>query len=154
MAPRGRRRITSYLSTTTRMTPGMLRNACLSCRQRKLKCDRQDPCTNCISRSLECKQQLLRQVSRRVQRPLPESNPSTISKILDRLDQLENYLNLTKDNDDCNLDSTPIRNELNAIRGAVPALAPNSHIPSGGTLSRFLREAECSWQKFRQTTTP
>ncbi|KAH6986511.1 hypothetical protein BKA56DRAFT_479753 [Ilyonectria sp. MPI-CAGE-AT-0026] len=106
------------------MMAGMQGNACLSCRQRKLKCDRQQPCANCIGRSLDCKQQLLQSTSRGVKRPFDESDPSTIASILSRLDQIEAYINPTKRIASGN----PIGNELNAIRNGVTNLASKADI--------------------------
>lgn len=112
-----------------RMMAGMQGNACLSCRQRKLKCDRQQPCENCIGRSLDCKQQLLQSASRGVKRPLDESDPSTIANILSRLDQIEAYINPTQKNASGSFVSTPIGNELNAIRNGVANLASKADAP-------------------------
>ncbi|KAF2474824.1 uncharacterized protein BDR25DRAFT_332154 [Lindgomyces ingoldianus] len=111
------------------MIPGTQRNACLSCRQRKLKCNRQRPCTNCIARSVECKKQLLPAVSRGAKGPLDESDPSTISNILSRLDRIEAYINQTKDSGSASLVSTPIGNELNMIRNDVPTIASTRQAP-------------------------
>ncbi|KAF2100212.1 hypothetical protein NA57DRAFT_36177 [Rhizodiscina lignyota] len=112
------------------MIPAMQRNACLSCRQRKLKCDRQQPCANCVARSIECNQQQLPPVTRGVKRPPDESDPSTISHILTRLDRIEACINRTQDNDIDNLVSTPIGNELSKIRNVVPTPASKVHAPS------------------------
>ncbi|KAF2107372.1 hypothetical protein BDV96DRAFT_506327 [Lophiotrema nucula] len=104
------------------MMPGTQKNACLSCRQRKLKCDRQRPCANCVGRSVECKQQLLPPpaVSRGAKRSLDESDPSTISSILSRLDHIEAYINRTNAVGGDGLVSTPIATALNTVKGGVP----------------------------------
>ncbi|RVD87319.1 uncharacterized protein DFL_001561 [Arthrobotrys flagrans] len=37
------------------MTPSVLTQACENCRRRKVKCNRQDPCSNCLTSNLECR---------------------------------------------------------------------------------------------------
>ncbi|PNP83738.1 hypothetical protein FNYG_02955 [Fusarium nygamai] len=106
------------------MAPGVQRNACLSCRQRKLKCDRQQPCANCVARSVECTEQDL-PPSRAVKRLLPQdSDSSTLSSILSRLDQIETYLSPSKRRKNVSI-STPIGDQLNAIRFNVPGVSQN-----------------------------
>ncbi|KAF4631567.1 hypothetical protein G7Y89_g6564 [Cudoniella acicularis] len=61
--------------------------------------------------------------------PLDESDPSAISNILSRLDRIEAYINLTKENGSDSLVSTPIGNELNMIRNGVPTLASKAQAP-------------------------
>ncbi|KAH7217716.1 hypothetical protein DER44DRAFT_754779 [Fusarium oxysporum] len=104
------------------MTPGTQRNACLSCRQRKLKCDRQQPCANCIARSVECTEQALPHPGRAVKRALSqEADSSALSGILSRLDQIETYLSPNKRTKHVSI-PTPISNQLNAIRFNVPTV--------------------------------
>ncbi len=119
----------------TPMIPSTKKNACLSCRQRKLKCDKQTPCANCIARSVECSQQLLLPVSRGAKRPLDETetDPSTISNILSRLDRIEAFISRTQNNDPDGLVSTPIGNELNTICLGIPAAASKAHASSTET---------------------
>ncbi|CAO2658204.1 Nn.00g059270.m01.CDS01 [Neocucurbitaria sp. VM-36] len=107
------------------MMSGTRRNACLSCRKRKLKCDRQQPCTNCIARSVECKQQSLPPLNRGTNtKELPvASDTSAIANILSRLDRIEACINLTKENGSDSLVSTPIEGDLNTIRNGIPSLA-------------------------------
>ncbi|KAF4949202.1 hypothetical protein FGADI_9059 [Fusarium gaditjirri] len=104
------------------MTPGAQRNACISCRQRKLKCDRQQPCANCVARSVECAEQDL-PPNRAVKRRLPqESDSLTLLSILSRLDQIEDYLSPNKRSNHVSI-STPIGDQLNAIRLHVPSVS-------------------------------
>ncbi|KAF5687182.1 hypothetical protein FDENT_5506 [Fusarium denticulatum] len=104
------------------MAPGVQKNACLSCRQRKLKCDRQKPCANCIARSVECTEQAL-PPNRAVKRPLPqESDSLTLSIILSRLDQIETYLSPNKRSKHVSI-STPIGDQLSAIRFNVSSVS-------------------------------
>lgn len=112
--------------TTSEMTPDTQRKACLSCRQRKLKCDKQQPCANCTSRSVECREQLLPPVIRGVKRTLDESDQSTIPQILSRLDRLEAYVSRPQNN--CNdgvvLDS--FAHEVNTVRTQVSVVTSGS----------------------------
>ncbi|KAI1202742.1 fungal-specific transcription factor domain-containing protein [Nemania serpens] len=55
--------------------------SCTSCRARKLKCDKQDPCHHCVRSKVEC----VFPVRRRIQRPRKSKN----SELLQRLDRLE-----------------------------------------------------------------
>ncbi|KAI1053549.1 hypothetical protein LB506_012559 [Fusarium annulatum] len=104
------------------MAPGAQKNACLSCRQRKLKCDRKQPCANCIARAVECTEQDL-PPNRAVKRPLPqESDSSALSNILSRLDQIQDYLKPSKRAKHVSI-STPIGDQLNAIRFDVPSVS-------------------------------
>lgn len=108
----------------------MQKNACLSCRQRKLRCDRQIPCANCVARSLECKQQPLSQVSQGIKRPHDESDRSTSSDILARLDYIEARINSTRKRDISGIVSSPIGNELNTIPSGDPTLTTRVPVPS------------------------
>ncbi|KAF5655022.1 hypothetical protein F25303_947 [Fusarium sp. NRRL 25303] len=104
------------------MAPGAQKNACVSCRQRKLKCDRKQPCANCISRSVECTEQDL-PPNRAVKRPFPpEPDSLTLSSILSRLNQIEDYLSPNNRSNHVSL-STPIGDQLNAIRFNVPSVS-------------------------------
>lgn len=114
---------------TFTMAPGAQRNACLSCRQRKLKCDRKQPCANCIARSVECTEQDL-PPNRALKRPLPhESESSTLSSILSRLDQIEEYLAPSKRVKHVSI-STPIGDQLNAIRFDAPSVSQSQETAS------------------------
>ncbi|KAF4334981.1 hypothetical protein FBEOM_11178 [Fusarium beomiforme] len=111
------------------MAPGSQKNACLSCRQRKLKCDRQQPCANCLSRSVECTEQALPPPSRAVKRPsTQEPDSSTLSSILSRLDQIETYLSPTKRSRHDSV-STPIGDQLNTIRFNTPGFVSRTQEP-------------------------
>ncbi|KAI1029053.1 hypothetical protein LB504_012944 [Fusarium proliferatum] len=111
------------------MAPGAQRNACLSCRQRKLKCDRKQPCANCVARSVECTEQDL-PPNRSLKRPLPqESESSTLSSILSRLDQIEEYLAPSKRIKHISI-STPIGDQLNAIRFNAPSVSQSQETAS------------------------
>jgi hypothetical protein len=122
---------------TITMAPGSQRNACLSCRQRKLKCDRQQPCANCVARSVECTEQDL-PPNRAVKRPLPpEPDSSALSNILSRLDQIETYLSPTKRSKHVSI-STPIGNQLNAIRFNLPSVVSQTQEPAFNNVAEFM----------------
>lgn len=121
-APWTRYPLFPYHSTSSMSS--IQRNACLSCRQRKLKCDRQFPCANCVARSVECEQQQLPPASRGVKRSFEETSSTTISSILCRLDQIEAYIDATrKDANACHV-STPIGLQTNTVRPHVPDPLP------------------------------
>lgn len=58
--------------------------SCTSCRARKLKCDKQDPCHHCVRSKVEC----VFPARRRIQRPRKSKN----SELLQRLDRLESIV--------------------------------------------------------------
>ncbi|KAF5968281.1 hypothetical protein FCOIX_11529 [Fusarium coicis] len=129
------------------MAPSTHRNACLSCRQRKLKCDRQQPCANCVTRSVDCTEQDL-PPSRAVKRPLPqESDSSTLSSILSRLDQIETYLSPNKRSKNVSI-STPIGDQLNAIRFKVPSVSQNQDPASNDVVESMPPEDQMQATKY------
>ncbi|KAF5261759.1 hypothetical protein FOXYS1_7535 [Fusarium oxysporum] len=129
------------------MAPSSQRNACLSCRQRKLKCDRQQPCANCIARSVDCAEQDL-PPNRAVKRPLPqEANCSALSSILSRLDQIETYLNPTKRSKHVSI-STPIGKQLNAIRFNVPSVSQPQEPASNNVAESMTLEDQMQATKY------
>ncbi|EXK79908.1 hypothetical protein FOQG_15526 [Fusarium oxysporum f. sp. raphani 54005] len=129
------------------MVPSSQRNACLSCRQRKLKCDRQQPCANCVARSVDCAEQDL-PPNRAVKRPLPqEANCSALSSILSRLDQIETYLSPTKRSKHVSI-STPIGKQLNAIRFNVPSVSQPQEPASNNVAESMTLEDQMQATKY------
>ncbi|KAF2735372.1 hypothetical protein EJ04DRAFT_464849 [Polyplosphaeria fusca] len=94
----------------------MQKNACLSCRQKKLKCDKKQPCANCVTRSVNCELQQLPAVNRGVKRLFDESGSSTLENILARLDRIESYIDQTKDQSSDRLKSTRLGKGLDNSR--------------------------------------
>ncbi|KAJ4031908.1 hypothetical protein NW761_012946 [Fusarium oxysporum] len=129
------------------MAPSSQRNACLSCRQRKLKCDRQQPCANCVARSVDCAEQDL-PPNRAVKRPLPqEADCSALSSILSRLDQIETYLSPTKRSKHVSI-STPIGKQLNAIRFNVPSVSQPQEPASNNVAESMTLEDQMQATKY------
>ncbi|KAG9506498.1 hypothetical protein J7337_000030 [Fusarium musae] len=129
------------------MAPSTHRNACLSCRQKKLKCDRQQPCANCVARSVECTEQDL-PPSRAVKRPLPQdSDSSTLSSILSRLDQIETYLSPSKRRKNVSI-STPIGDQLNATRFNVPGVSQSQGPASSDVVESMPPEDQMQATKY------
>ncbi|KAF4435240.1 hypothetical protein FACUT_7344 [Fusarium acutatum] len=129
------------------MAPGAQRNACLSCRQRKLKCDRTKPCGNCIARSVECTEQDL-PPNRAVKRPLPQQSDSSIlSSILSRLDQIETYLSPSKRSKQASI-STPIGDQLNAIRFNVPSFSQTQNPAANDVIESIPPEDQMQATKY------
>lgn len=89
---------------------GESRYACLSCRQRKLKCDRKQPCSNCTARSVECKQQEFqsnRIISGAIRKTYDET--PALSSILSRLDRIEAYIQRSQKEDDGHISKPTIK---------------------------------------------
>src|SRR6478735_11530029 len=129
------------------MASSSQRNACLSCRQRKLKCDRQQPCANCIARSVDCAEQVL-PPNRAVKRPLPqEADCSALLSILSRLDQIETYLSPTKRSKQVSI-STPIGKQLNAIRFNVPSVSQPQEPASNNVAESMTLEDQMQATKY------
>lgn len=81
--------------------------SCTSCRARKLKCDKQDPCHHCVRSKVEC----VFPARRRIQRP----RKSTNSELLHRLDRLESIVGKVGL---ANLEALEARVEAVGARGA------------------------------------
>lgn len=73
------------------------RNACHSCRRRKLRCNKQRPCSNCQVRSLTCDEQVPEPSASGRKRTHNESDATP--NILDRLARVEAYIDLQKNSD-------------------------------------------------------
>ncbi|KAI1115711.1 fungal-specific transcription factor domain-containing protein [Nemania sp. NC0429] len=81
--------------------------SCTSCRARKLKCDKQDPCHHCVRSNVEC----VFPARRRIQRPRKSKN----SELLQRLDRLETIVGKVGL---ANLEALEARVEAVGARGA------------------------------------
>jgi hypothetical protein len=119
--------------------------ACLSCRQRKLKCDRRQPCANCVSRSVECEEQLLLPANRRhgLKRPLVStsgSDDSAIPAILERLDRIESYIGTARKSDcDRGKELDTVGNSVSDVTSASQSVtsgvvAPLGHLSANDTI--------------------
>jgi hypothetical protein len=87
--------------------------ACIICFEKKLKCNRQDPCLNCIKRKLSC-------VYSHVEKPrkTPQRNAKRIKEMETRLAAMEDLLRNTVDSD-----SQQSSNSL-PIERSTPGLGP------------------------------
>ena len=110
------------------------RYACLSCRQRKLKCDRKQPCANCIARSVDCKQQQFPSPARGIRKP--QEDTSTLTSVLSRLDRIEEALFRTQEGDTESHDSNAVGNDVQAPEGSGSCLSATrgseARDPGGG----------------------
>jgi hypothetical protein len=113
-----------------RVRPDHSRHACISCRQRKLKCDRKQPCANCTARSVDCRQQQLPSTaSQSVQRP--QEDLSTLPDILSRLDRIEAFINQTHGEGSRGYISTPVRSHpLGAEDNDTPTVEEDGALTS------------------------
>ena len=59
--------------------------SCVACRQKKVKCDRGDPCKNCLKAGTHCVPQTRAKVTRRLKKPAD-------TQVLERLKQLESIV--------------------------------------------------------------
>ena len=59
--------------------------SCIACRQKKIKCDREDPCRHCVKAGTTCVPQTRAKVKRRMKKPAD-------SAIVERLKQLESIV--------------------------------------------------------------
>lgn len=99
------------------MSSAESRYACLSCRQRKLKCDRKQPCSNCTARSVDCRQQELQSTSKGISRGITKSYEQSpgVSDILSRLDRLEAYIHREQEQENDGGRSRPSRSNSNGV---------------------------------------
>lgn len=67
--------------------------SCVTCRRRKVKCDRKDPCANCIRNKIECHFPVTGRLPRRSRDPNAWKSPAhKQSELLGRLRRLENLV--------------------------------------------------------------
>ncbi|KND94554.1 putative transcriptional regulatory protein [Tolypocladium ophioglossoides CBS 100239] len=67
--------------------------SCVTCRRRKVKCDRRDPCANCLKSNIECHFPVTGRLPRRSQDPAALKSPSQRqSELLGRLRRLESLV--------------------------------------------------------------
>jgi hypothetical protein len=67
--------------------------SCVTCRRRKVKCDRKDPCANCIRNNIECHFPVTGRLPRRSRDPFAWKPPAQKqSELLGRLRRLENLV--------------------------------------------------------------
>jgi hypothetical protein len=127
------------VSASTNRSPHTSRYACLSCRQRKLKCDRTVPCSNCTARSVNCRQQETFSSTRvRGVRKLQESQ-SLIPDIISRLDHIEAFINRTRECESDKYHSRAPRNEVNTPDGDDNSVASCNDVPDPGGHSESIR---------------
>ncbi|KAK6331906.1 hypothetical protein TWF718_002444 [Orbilia javanica] len=70
------------------MSPSVLTQACENCRRRKVKCNRQDPCSNCLTSNLECRP-AKRVIEHRPRVVLSSNYQKSIDEINSRLISIE-----------------------------------------------------------------
>ncbi|KAF3249513.1 hypothetical protein TWF192_005586 [Orbilia oligospora] len=73
------------------MTPSVLTQACENCRRRKVKCNRQDPCSNCMTSNLECRP-AKRVIEHRPRVVLSSNYQKSIDEINSRLISIEHMV--------------------------------------------------------------
>lgn len=67
--------------------------SCVTCRRRKVKCDRKDPCANCVRNSIECHFPVTGRLPRRSRDPNVWKSPvQKQSELVGRLRRLENLV--------------------------------------------------------------
>jgi hypothetical protein len=106
------------------------KKACLSCRQRKLKCDKQQPCANCVTRSVDCKEQVLAPATRGIKRTHDDSDP--IPNILIRLEYVEAYINAQKIQSQHSSLGSAKQVVQNAPQNSAPTPGASTRAPSTG----------------------
>lgn len=67
--------------------------SCVTCRRRKVKCDRKDPCANCVRNNIECHFPVTGRLPRRSRDPNVWKSPAQKqSELVGRLRRLENLV--------------------------------------------------------------
>lgn len=67
--------------------------SCVTCRRRKVKCDRRDPCANCIRNNIECHFPVTGRLPRRSRDPNAGKSPAQKqTELIGRLRRLENLV--------------------------------------------------------------
>ncbi|KAF9251892.1 transcriptional regulator family: Fungal Specific TF [Penicillium roqueforti] len=93
--------------------------SCTSCRQRKIKCDKENPCSQCTSSFYDC---IYPESSRKRRRKLP----------LERIESLESRLKAIESSISTNAESSPMipssmTSEIGNITNKTPLATPNEH---------------------------
>ena len=95
----------------------------MTCRRRKVRCNKQSPCSNCIKSGVECVFPLSRQASRKSRRPADE-------EVLSRLRHLEDVIEHLRGK--------------NAEAGSTPSLSSAQAAPLSTTSSTAATEASAA----------
>lgn len=66
--------------------------SCVTCRRRKVKCDRKDPCSNCVKNQIECHFPVTGRLPRRRDPATWKSPTEKQAELLDRLRRLESLV--------------------------------------------------------------
>ncbi|KAL5093717.1 hypothetical protein Trisim1_010445 [Trichoderma cf. simile WF8] len=66
--------------------------SCITCRRRKVKCDRKDPCSNCVKNQIECHFPVTGRLPRRRDPAAWKSPTEKQAELLDRLKRLESLV--------------------------------------------------------------
>lgn len=66
--------------------------SCVTCRRRKVKCDRKDPCSNCVKNQIECHFPVTGRLPRRRDPAAWKSPTEKQAELLDRLRRLESLV--------------------------------------------------------------
>ncbi|KAI8629686.1 hypothetical protein F5Y19DRAFT_73912 [Xylariaceae sp. FL1651] len=112
--------------------------SCTSCRARKLKCDKQDPCHNCVRSGSEC----VFPARKRIQRPRKTKNAELLQR-LNRLETIVGKVGLTNLEAEVQEAATDVRPD--------PAARPRPHTASEGDVEipNPVRRPYCSRDETR-----
>ena len=104
--------------------------SCVTCRRRKVKCDRRDPCANCVRQNIECHFPVTGRPPRRIRDPNAWKSPTQKqSELLGRLRRLENLVTeLTGQ-----VEEQPARQVLDQLMSSLSAPEQDGH--SGSSVS-------------------
>lgn len=122
------------MSASQRRRPRQLPISCQLCRSMKLKCSREQPCSNCISRNVPCERAFPSTAT--LAAPNPQGHPSATidhrhDEIVSRLQKLEELVIRSR---------CPGREGLQAREATVPPLVPTTreHMPEEEGDSKWL----------------
>ncbi|KAI0188416.1 fungal-specific transcription factor domain-containing protein [Astrocystis sublimbata] len=107
--------------------------SCVSCRSRKLKCDRQDPCRNCVRSHSEC----VFPERKRIQRPRKNKNTELLQR-LSRLESIVSSVGVT------NVDSLEASGQAGGETNAATAAEANARRTAAGELPGLPSSIEAS----------
>lgn len=121
--------------------------SCQSCRSRKLRCDRDNPCANCTSRGIPCQ----RAQTTTATRPPSSLSPSASTQLLlKRLEAIENVISLQPERvNQCQANQDQPATLPNLMRApltpsilSTPSSFPNNSVSTGSPLWHYRQDVD------------
>ncbi|KAL4961319.1 putative C6 transcription factor [Aspergillus stella-maris] len=117
--------------------PSLALRSCVTCRRRKVRCDKRNPCSNCVKANIECIFPPPGRAPRKVKRP-----PAENAELLSRLRQLESIVEAAITNNTQST-SSPSQGRSDQSIGEAPAqVQPQDDAPVGCQMAAATRQSQ------------